>query len=122
MYLPHEKSFIQTIIPEVVSKLKSVIESKLQKCLFVTLIVDIWSSNQLVDFIGVCASLIDTDFSRKQIVIGLKRMPGKHDATNIKLMIENIVNEYTFNKTKIKSVVCSVSNRYAYIDKNIDIF
>jgi hypothetical protein len=106
--MPHEKSFMETTIPRVVSKTKSIIENMLQEATSISLIIDIWDSKQMADFMGVCASLTFPDLSRKLVVIGLERMlgDGHHNAENIGLTIGKIVSQYKFNKNKIKSIVC----------------
>jgi len=38
----------------------------------------------------------------KTIVIGMKLMPGAHNAENKAMAIEELVNSYTFDKNKIK--------------------
>lgn len=106
--MPYEKSFMETTIPRVVSKTKSIIENMLQEATSISLIIDIWDSKQMADFMGVCASLTFPDLSRKLVVIGLERMlgDGHHNAENIGLTIGKIVSQYKFNKNKIKSIVC----------------
>ena len=55
--MTHEKSFLETIIPKVVNKTKSIIETKLKEAVSISLIIDIWDSKQMADFMGVWASL-----------------------------------------------------------------
>ena len=64
----------------------------------VCLISDIWTNKQMLDFMGIAANIITNQFEKQTIVIGLELMPGSHNAENIKLAIENIVNKYKFNK------------------------
>ena len=56
---------------------------------------------------GTCAALIFPDLSRKLFVIDIERMldDGHHNAENIGLTLEKIVNQYSFNKNKIKAVI-----------------
>ena len=46
------------------------------------------------------------NFERKCLTIGMKRMPGSHNAENVKAVIENIINEFEFDKSKIKGKFC----------------
>ena len=105
--MPHEKSFMETIIPKVVRKGKLKIEELLRQATSITLLIDLWDSKQMIDFMGTCAALIFPDMSRKLIVIGIERMlgDGHHNAENIGLTLEKIVNQYSFNKNKIKAVI-----------------
>ena len=106
--MPDEKSFMETIIPKVVRKGKLKIEELLRQATSITLLIDLWVSKQMIDFMGTCAALIFPDMSRKLIVIGIERMlgDGHHNAENIGLTLEKIVNQYSFNKNKIKGVIC----------------
>jgi len=106
--MPHEKSFMETIIPRVVRKTKHKIEDYLKQATSISIIIDIWDSKQMADFIGVCASAIFSDMSRKLFVIGLGRMlgDGHHTAENIAKSTEKIVGQYEFNYNKIKGIIC----------------
>jgi len=50
--MPKEKTFVSSIIPKVVKRVKNKLE-----ILSITLIVDIWDSKQMVDFLGTCAAI-----------------------------------------------------------------
>lgn len=106
MYWPPEGSFINNVLPRVIYNLKSILEYNLQNCEYINLIVYVWDPNQLTNLIGVCASILDSNFEKKLIVIGFRRMTVGISAESIKPIIENIVKEYNFDKNKIKSVVC----------------
>lgn len=102
--LPNRKSFTDDFVPALVEKAKRKIELHLQEAFSITLIVDIWDSAQMADFIGLCASITTKHFKKKLLVLGLERMPGPHTAENIKIAIEQILKQYTFNKAKIKGI------------------
>ena len=55
----------------------------------------------MLDFMGVAVNLIYDNFERETIVIGLDLMPGIHNAENIKIALENIVNCIKFDKVVI---------------------
>ena len=55
--MPKEKTFVSSIIPKVVKRVKNKLEIFLQNALTITLIVDIWDSKQMVDFLGTCAAI-----------------------------------------------------------------
>ena len=59
----------------------------------VCLITDISTNKQMLDFMGIAANTIKSDFTRQTIVIGMCPMPGSHNAENIKMAIETLVNE-----------------------------
>ena len=77
------------------------IQFLLKDSLFITLITDIWTTPQMLDFMGLAVNLINHKFLKKTIVIGMKLMPGAHNAENIAIAIEELVNAYTFDKNKI---------------------
>ena len=56
----------------------------------------------MTDFLGLAAVIIDSMFKREIVVIGIDRMPGGHNAENLSLVIESIVNRFEFDKFKIK--------------------
>lgn len=84
-------------------KFHTAVELKLTNALSVSLIVDIWTNRVNADFMGVGANLICSTFQTELIVIGMERMPGIHNAENIGLTIEKIINSYNFDKNKIHS-------------------
>ena len=55
--MPKEQTFVHSIIPNVVRKVRKKIEMYLQDALSVVLIVDIWDSKQMADFMGVAAAI-----------------------------------------------------------------
>jgi hypothetical protein len=85
----------------VIKQVKTVITEKLNKATVVNLILDIWSNSQMTEFMGLAAMLLNDNFEKECFVIGLERMPGSHNAENIKATIESIVNKYEFDRTKI---------------------
>ena len=95
------KTFSEVILKAVFTKVQAEIEILLQNAESVCLISDIWSSKQMLDFMGVAVNLIYDNFERETIVIGLDLMPGIHNAENIKIALENIVNCIKFDKVVI---------------------
>ncbi len=99
--IPCSKTFSEVILKSVMDKLAVVINKKLEDSCSICLISDIWTSKQMLDFMGLAANLIDRNFEKSTIVIGMCLMPGKHNAENIKLAIENIINNFEFDKSII---------------------
>lgn len=73
----------------------------------------------MLDFMGVAASIIDQNHKRRIVVLGLKLMPGKHNAENIKTAIEDIVNEYSFDKNNIIGHSCDEGSAYVRLMKQL---
>ena len=65
----------------------------------------------MLDFIAVSANIIFKTFEKETIVIGMMKMPGPHNAENIKICVEQIVNEYDFDKSKVKGKMCLFFNK-----------
>ena len=94
------------VLPNVYNKLRDLLEKKLQTAASVCLITDIWTNNSMSDYIALIAFTMSANFDRQMMVLDMMRMPGAHNAENIKHAIESMINKFDFNKTKIKSVVC----------------
>ena len=94
---PYETS----IIGQVLEVVNSEIKNKLHEAKSVSLVTDIWTNRQMLDFIAVSANLTNEAFEKESLVIGMKRMAVSRCAENIKSAIEKIVNMFDFNKSKI---------------------
>ena len=55
----------------------------------------------MYDLMGLAACITNETFDKETIVIGMMLMPGPHCAENIQMAVENLVNKYDFDKTKI---------------------
>ena len=64
-------------------KLYESLETKLESALSLCLISDIWTSKQMLDFMGLAASYTDKFYERHVIIIGMMLMPGNHSAEYI---------------------------------------
>jgi hypothetical protein len=82
-------------------KLTEALNSKLENAFRVCLISDIWTNKSMLDFMGLASKIIDVNFNRKTLVIGMMLMPGNHSADYIKEAIETLVSIYDFDKSKI---------------------
>lgn len=99
--MPCSKTFSEVILKSVFEKLNACIIKKLEEAESIFLISDIWTNRQMKDFMGLAANIIDLNFEKETLVIGMTMMPGAHNGENIKESIESIVNNFTFNKNKI---------------------
>lgn len=99
--IPCARTFSDVILTSVFAKMNKVIESKLEESLSICLISDIWTNKQMLDFMGLAVNLINKDFKKETLVIGMCLMPGNHNAENIKEAIETLVNQFNFDKSTI---------------------
>lgn len=97
--IPCSKTFSTAVLDVVVSNVRSEINSILEEAHSVCFISDIWTNKQMFDFMGLAANIININFEKETIVLGLEIMPGSHNAENIKKAIEDIANVYSFNKS-----------------------
>lgn len=99
---PHPQTFCRQILPIIMNKLKSAIERKLDKAVNICLIVDMWTSPMSLDFIALGARLMYADFNSELVIVGMEKLTNKHTAEHVQFYIEKMVNEYKFDKSKIK--------------------
>ena len=98
---PGPKTFSKSFLPNAMSILKSEINAKLQNAVCITLITDIWTNKQMIDFIGLAACLVNSDFQKEILVIDMIKMSGAHNHLNIKNAIETMVNKFDFDKSRL---------------------
>ena len=125
--IPHEKTFVTHVIPKVLEKVNNLIELKLKKAVYITVIVDLWDSAQMKDYGAVAVEIIFEDFSKKVFVIGIERMEGAHTAEGVRDLIQKIINQYNFDKSKIVAVVCDEGSNLVrlflqMIEQNLESF
>lgn len=102
--IPCSKTFSDVSLKDVFDKLTDCTTIKLKDAVIICLITDIWSNKQLKDFMGVAVNLINKNFEKSTIVIGLAMMPGCHNAENTKESIESVVNKYDTDKHKVHGI------------------
>ena len=113
-------SFKEVILPEMIVFLKEKISRKLMQAEFICLITDIWTNVSMVDYLALGASIINSAFIKEILIIGMIKMPGVHNAENIKIAIESIINRLDFNKAKISSVVTDEGSNMLRLFKQIN--
>jgi hypothetical protein len=84
-------------------KLNTEIEKKLHRCLSITLITD-GRTGQFgnEEYWAVAAQLTDGSFGKEIIILGMVEMKRGHAAEQTKAAIEALVNNYNFDKKKIR--------------------
>ncbi len=96
-------TFRYKILPQVLKDLKIEIANVLQSSEYITLITDGWTgpfSN--IEYWAVCVQTVNSSWETEFIVLGMNEMTKGHTAEEIQIAIENIVNQYDFDNTKIK--------------------
>ncbi len=103
MELTSVKTFRYTKLPKCFEQMKKIIDSELSNAKTISLITDIWTNKIMADYLALACIYIDKNYKEKLLVLGLSEMDGSHNAENIKIVIEKIINNYAFDKRKIKS-------------------
>ena len=57
------------------------------------------------DFVGLAANICYDNFKKECLVIGMSKMKGSHNAEYIKDAIKSLINDYDFDKLKIKGYI-----------------
>ena len=97
------KTFRYKLLPAIFEKLNKEIERKLKNATYVTLLTDAWTGQlSNVEFLALGAQIIDNLFNQEILIIGMVEIVGGHCAENIQAAIEKIINQYNFDKNKIK--------------------
>ena len=104
--MPGVNSFTETILPDLVKQVKLLIINKLIRSTTVILVASSWPADNACFCMGLTAVICDQSLEKDCHVIGIRRIEGAHSAENIQSAIGSIVNEYAFDKSKIKGVVC----------------
>ena len=99
------KTFKRTIIPDIMKQVKNGLKDKLNRAKSITMITDLWSNKQMIPFIGLAVSYTFENLEQQNYVIGLKRIYGKHNAENIKGLIEEILSEYESDYPNIVGII-----------------
>jgi hypothetical protein len=78
--------------------LKESINKKLDEALTISFITDIWTNKIKADFLALAAVIVNKFYQHEFLVIGMTSMSGSHTAENIKIVLEKLINSYSFNK------------------------
>ena len=118
--VPSAKTFKNVYLPNVFNTLQEAINERLRVARSITLIADIWTSKTNNDFLGLAGMLVYANARKEPVVLGMERMPGKHNAENIKSAIESVISNYTFNTSKITAVVTDEGSNFLCLFKQLD--
>ena len=99
--LPCPYTFTRRIIPKVKNSLILGLMDHLKRSQFICLIIDLRSNKSNEQFLAVAASMISNNFQKSIRVIGMIPTNGSSNAETIKACIEEIVNQFEFDKTKL---------------------
>ena len=96
------KTFRNLILPRIYDLMIKAIVKKLENAKTVALITDIWTNKICADFLALAVLILNQNSKQELMVLGMEPMAGHHTAESIKVVIEDIVNRYEFNKRLAK--------------------
>jgi len=103
--LPCEMTFRNKTLPNALKLVKERLDEILSlKAEYIAVSTDIWTDKAIKDYIAITASAF-IDGVKRNFVISIMRMPGRHNAENIGEALEQMINEVNFDKNKIIAFV-----------------
>ena len=91
------------MITSIVDALKNELSNMCQNACSISIIPDGWTHpNVKIEFLAIAVLLINESFEKQLLVIGMEVLNDGHSAESTKLTIEDIINEYSFDKSKIR--------------------
>ena len=108
------KIFRNDVLPKAYNLMIKAIDKKLNNAKFIYFITDIWTNKNMADFLALAAIIVKDNDKPELCVIGMKSMEGDHTAEHIKIVIEDIVNGFKFNKNIAKGLMIFLFNEYYY--------
>ena len=103
------KNFRYSVLPRVSMLMMDAIDEKLSKAKAVFFVTDIWTNRVLADFLALGSLIVNQNV--ELIVLGMRPMDNDHASENIKVAIEEIVNNFKFNKSLAKG---DLNSPYCY--------
>ena len=98
---PSPEYLRNTLLESVLSKLLNRIQKKLRQAISISLMIDLWSNRVMTGYIGLGAVCTFSDGHRELMILDLQAVTEKHTAENVKIEIENMVNSFDFDKSKL---------------------
>ena len=106
MSVPSFRNFRYNTLKKVFEKLHDIFEKKIMDCKMVALIVDIWKSITMADYVAVAALIVNSKLEREVVVLGMEKPEGSHIAADVQKAIKKNIDRYrNFDKNKIKGTI-----------------
>ncbi|KZS10217.1 Uncharacterized protein APZ42_025370 [Daphnia magna] len=108
--IPSYEKMRDTIIPSIYARTAEVVKTVLKSCNVVTIMLDLWSSNSMVGFMGVSCSSVTADYVPFTCFLNMKEMPSNHTAEAIQSKSECVVSDWELNGKVVRTVTDNASN------------
>ncbi|RNA07371.1 hypothetical protein BpHYR1_034012, partial [Brachionus plicatilis] len=129
--LPCRDTFMNSVLPKIKDLIHKKIEEKLKEAKCVCLITDFWSNTLNSQYLALACSIVYSNFQKEIRVVGMVNTNSSSNAESIKSCVEQIINQFEFDKTKIVAVVCDeapeaiendeeLSNQFIITPDNMD--
>lgn len=99
--LPGVERMRNQLIPEAEQMTKLAVLKIINKATSFTIILDIWSSRNMMGFIGFTIIVVTRDFERHTLFLCVRQMHGKHTADNILAEFEAVIQEWGISRSKV---------------------
>lgn len=99
--LPGVEKMRNKLIPSLVSVTKQEVLKIILACLSFTIMLDIWSSKNMMGYIGFVCNCVNSDFERFTIFLCLKKMTNRHTAENILAEYEQVLLDWNIPRSKV---------------------
>ncbi|KZS07309.1 Uncharacterized protein APZ42_028994 [Daphnia magna] len=108
--IPSYEKMRDTIIPSIYARTAEVVKTVLKFCDVVTIMLDLWSSNSMVGFMGVSRSSVTADYVPFTCFLNMKEIPSNHTAEAILSESECVVSDWELNGKVVRTVTDNASN------------
>nr|CAH0105858.1 unnamed protein product [Daphnia galeata] len=108
--IPSYEKMRDTVIPSMYSRIVEGVKEILNSCDVATIMLDLWSSNSMLGFMGVSFSSVTADYIPFTCFLNMKEMPKNHTAEAILSESECVFSDWGLNGKVIRTVTDNASN------------
>jgi hypothetical protein len=100
--IPSRKYFTATIIPDIFQKVKTKLQTSLDKAINISLTTDIWTaSTNNSPFLSITGHCLSNEFEQHRAILRVLPFSGHHTGAWISEEINNVLEEYKVPKSKV---------------------
>lgn len=92
--IPSTERMRNVMLPKLAAATKQRSLELLKSCTSFNIILDIWSSKQMMGYIGFKCQAVTQDYELVHVFLGIKHMPGRHTAASVFAEYEQIIEEW----------------------------
>lgn len=99
--MPCPQRLRNSLIPAFYEERKAKLMTKLTECTALTIILDIWSSKNMLGFIGFSCQGVSSNFDPFNSFLTLTQMKGSHTAQAIVAEYEHVIEKWNLPVSKV---------------------